>query len=142
MASGLPDLIVLAGKTSFSLYKLIKSYPKHTKAIRELTQVLEALHSVLDTLAETIKSATDVDLSALKFPLERCTEACTEFEKEIQKFSSRSSGDRTSFRDWAKLQYMGDDVNGFRQLLEGYKTTIGLALTLANLYYSTFQICV
>lgn len=33
-------------------------------------------------------------------------------------------GSRTSFRDWAKLRYMGDDIDGFRRLLAGYKLTI------------------
>ena len=142
VVSGLAGLIALAGQTSLSLYELIKSYRSHPITVRELMQVLEALRGVLDPLAETIKAAKDVDLSALKFPLERCAEACTEFEKEIRKCSSRSNGDRTSFRDWAKLRYMGGDINGFRQLIQGYKMTIGIALTHANLYYSLLHSCI
>ncbi|KAH8751160.1 hypothetical protein BGZ57DRAFT_775119, partial [Hyaloscypha finlandica] len=44
---------------------------------------------------------------------------------------------RTSFRDWAKLRYMGDNIDGFRQLLAGYKSTIIIALTDANLRKSS-----
>ncbi|XP_044717868.1 uncharacterized protein HRG_08510 [Hirsutella rhossiliensis] len=39
----------------------------------------------------------------------------------------------TTFRGWAKLKYMGDDIDGFRRLLSGYKSTITIALTDANL---------
>ena len=138
--SGLAGLTALAFDTSVSLYELVKSYQCHPKTVRELMKVLEALRGALNPLAETIKTATDVDLSALQFPLERCIEACTEFEKEIRKCSLRSGGDRTSFRDWAKLQYMGGNIDGFRQLLDGYKTTIGIALTHANLYIHYFTI--
>lgn len=139
VVSGLAGLTALAVETSASLNELVKSYQRHPKTVRELMQVLEALRGVLNPLAETLKTATEVDLSALRFPLERCIEACTEFEKEIRKCSLRSGGDRTSFRDWAKLRYMGGNIDGFRQLLDGYKMTIGIALTHANLYihYST-----
>jgi hypothetical protein len=74
-----------------------------------------------------------VDLSALELPLLRCGNACKEFEQEIIKCSSRSGGSRTSFRDWAKLRYMGDNIDGFRQLLAGYKSTINIALADTNL---------
>ena len=89
--------------------------------------------SVLSSLTETVDANTEVDLSALNLPLLRCGNACKEFEQEIMKCSSRSGGNRTSFRDWAKLKYMGDDIDGFRQLLAGYKSTIIIALTDANL---------
>ncbi|XP_044715337.1 uncharacterized protein HRG_10916 [Hirsutella rhossiliensis] len=46
---------------------------------------------------------------------------------------SQSGGTQTTFRGWAKLKYMGDDIDGFRRLLSGYKSTITIALTDANL---------
>jgi hypothetical protein len=42
--------------------------------------------------------------------------------------------DRTSFRDWARFKYSGcDSIDGFRQQLIGYKATINVALSFANL---------
>lgn len=40
---------------------------------------------------------------------------------------------RTNFRDWARLKYIGVDIDGFRRLLAGYKATINIALTDVNL---------
>lgn len=66
-------------------------------------QGLEELQGVLRPLTETVSADIGIDLSALEIPLQRCNNACKELEQEILKCSSRSGGDRTSFRDWAKL---------------------------------------
>jgi hypothetical protein len=134
LASGLLALATFAFQCSITLYKTVESFQFHPKRVRDLKDELEALSGVLRSLTETVVSATtDVDLSALDLPLLRCGNSCKEFEQEIMKCSSRSGGGRTSFRDWAKLRYMGDDIDGFRQLLAGYKSTIIIALTDANL---------
>ncbi len=101
--------------------------------MRDLKEELEALITVLGSLTETVGATTDLDFSALNLPLLRCGNACKEFEQEIVKCSSRSGGSRTNFREWTKLRYMGDDIDGFRQLVAGYKSTIIIALTDANL---------
>jgi len=133
LASGLLTLATFAFQSSITLYKTVQSFQFHPKCVRDLKEELEALSGVLSSLTETVSATTDVDLSALDFPLLRCGNACKEFEEEIIKFSSRSGGSRTSFRDWAKLRYMRDDIDGFRHLLAGYKSTIIIALTDANL---------
>lgn len=133
LASGLLALTTFACQSSITLYKTVQSFQFHPKRVRDLKEELEALSGVLGSLTETVSATTDVDLSALDLPLLRCGNACKEFEQEIMKCSSRSGGSRTSFRDWAKLRYMGDDIDGFRQLLAGYKSTINIALTDANL---------
>ena len=94
---------------------------------------LNALGSVLSSLNETLEAVTDVDFSALEIPLKRCGTTCQEFERELSKCSSRSGSGRSSFRDWAKLRYMGEDIDGFRRLLAGYKVTVSIALTDAHL---------
>lgn len=94
---------------------------------------LEALSGVLGPLSETVSATNDVNLSILDRPLLRCGNACKEFEQELLKCSSRSDGNRTSFRDWAKLRYIGEDIDGFRRLLAGYKLTICIALTHVHL---------
>jgi hypothetical protein len=133
VASGLLTLATFAFQSSVTLYKTVQSFQFHPKRVRDLEEELEALSGVLGSLTETVSATTDVDLSALDLPLQRCGNACKEFEQEIMKYSSRSGGSRASFRDWAKLRYMGDDIDGFRQLLAGYKSTINIALTDANL---------
>jgi hypothetical protein len=133
VASGLLALTTFAFKASVTLYQTLQSYQFHPKQLRDLNEELEALSGVLGSLTETVSATTDVDLSALDLPLRRCGNACKEFEQEIMKCSTRSGGNRTSFRDWAKLRYMGDNIDGFRQLLSGYKSTINIALMDANL---------
>lgn len=132
-APGLVGLGTAACGGVVSLCKLIQSFRHHPKQVRDLMQGLEELQGVLQPLAKTVNSDIGIDLSALEIPLRRCINACKEFEQEILKCSSRLSGDRTSFRDWAKLRYMGDDIDGFRRQLSGYQLTIGVALADANL---------
>jgi hypothetical protein len=133
VASGLLALTAFAFKSSVTLYQTLQSFQFHPKQLRDLNEELEALSGVLGSLTETVSATTDVDLSALELPLRRCGNACKEFEQEIMKCSTRSGGTRTSFRDWAKLRYMGDNIDGFRQLIAGYKSTINIALTDAHL---------
>jgi hypothetical protein len=133
LASGLLALATFAFQSSITLIKTIQSFQVHPKRVRDLKDELEALTAVLCPLAETVGASTEVDLSALSLPLLRCGHACEEFEKEIVKCSSRSGGNRASFRDWAKLTYMGDGIDEFRQLVAGYKSTMIIALTDANL---------
>ena len=133
LASGLLALAGFAFQATITLLKTVQSYQFHPKNVRDLKEELEALGGVLSSLTETVHTITDVDLSPLKYPLLRCGSACEDFGKEIMKCSSRSGDNRTSFRDWAKLRYMGDNIDGFRQLLAGYKSTIIVALTDANL---------
>jgi hypothetical protein len=133
LASGLLTLAAFAFESSITLVKTIQSFQHHPKRVRDLKEELEALIAVLGSLTETVGATTDADLSALDLPLLRCGNACQEFEQEILKCSSRSGGSRTSFRDWAKLRYMGDNIDGFKQLAAGYKSTIIIALTDANL---------
>lgn len=133
LAAGLLGLATFAFQSSITLYDTVKSFHCHPKRVRDLIEELEALSGVLGPLTETVSATADVDLSALDLPLLRCGNACKEFEQEIGKCLSRSGSGRTSFRDWAKLRYLGDDIDGFRRLLAGYKLTINIALTDANL---------
>jgi hypothetical protein len=133
LASGLLTLATFAFQSSIALINTVHSFQSHPKRVRDLIEELEALKGVLGPLTETVRDITDVDLSALDLPLLRCGNSCREFEQEIKKCSSRSGGSRTSFRDWTKLRYMGEDIDGFRRVLAGYKLTISIALTDANL---------
>ena len=133
VASGLVALGTFALDSSIKLYEIVNSFQSHQQRVRDLAEETTSLSTVLASLLETIQATSGVDFAALEVPLRRCGRACDEFRLEIQKFSSRSAGSRTSFRDWARLRYMGDDIDGFRRLLASYKMTITIALTNANL---------
>jgi hypothetical protein len=132
IASALLTLADFALRSSKSLYQTVKSFQNNQRTIRELKEELEALSDVLQSLHQTA-SNSNVDLSALRLPLLRCGKACSEFEAVISKCTAHSDGSRKSFRDWAKLKYMGDDIAGFKNMLAGYKSTISIALGDANL---------
>ncbi|KAL5001877.1 hypothetical protein BDV10DRAFT_158922 [Aspergillus recurvatus] len=136
-ASGLLTLSTFALDASIKLYNTVKSFHSHPKHVRDLLDELQALTEVLGPLTDTVNARTDVDLSALDFPLLRCGTACNDFEKEIRKCFSRSDNGKATLRGWARLRYMGDDINGFRELLSGYKLTISIALADAHLRKST-----
>lgn len=133
IASGLVALTIFAFKSSVALHDTINSYQSHQQRVRDLVEETGALSGVLSSLAETVRATGDLDLSALELPLRRCGKACQEFEQEIKKCAPRSDGSIAQFRGWARLRYMGDDIDGFRHLLAGYKMTITIALTDANL---------
>lgn len=133
VASGLLALGQFAFQSSVALYQTISSYKSHQQRVRELEEEASALSGVLGSLVETVEATTDIDLSSLEMPLRQCGKACQAFEQQIKKCSSRSTGTRASVRDWARLQYMGEDMDGFRRLLASYKMTIMVALTDANL---------
>jgi Fungal N-terminal domain of STAND proteins len=133
IASGLLALASFAFQSSISLYRVVESFKSNKKIIRELKDELEALDGVLHSLQQATANSV-IDLPALKLPLLRCGQACQEFETVIFKCTAHSDRPRTSFRDWAKLTYMGDDILGFKNMLAGYKATIGIALGDANLY--------
>jgi Fungal N-terminal domain of STAND proteins len=133
LASGVLTLALFAFQSSVSLRQVVDSFQSNKKIIRELKEELEALNGVLEFLQQAA-AANSEDLSGLNLPLFRCGKACKDFKEVIIKCTNHSGGSRTSFRDWAKLQYMGDDITGFKDMLAGYKSTINIALADANLY--------
>ena len=132
ISSGLVALTAFACNASKTLYQAIQSFKNNQRAIRELKEELEALDGVLQSLRQAADDG-DADLNGLELPVFRCGKACEEFEAMLVKCTAHSGGSRTSFRDWAKLSYMGEDIAGFRNMLAGYKSTISIALGGANL---------
>lgn len=128
LASGLLALVIFAHKSCLTLHTTLQSFKNHPKRVRDLLDELETLIGVLESLTDTVKSDAGGNLSVLDLPLQRCGNACNEFLQELQKCCSRSGGDKKSFRDWAKLKYMGDDINDFQDSLAAYKSTITIAL--------------
>ncbi|KFY66536.1 hypothetical protein V496_02005 [Pseudogymnoascus sp. VKM F-4515 (FW-2607)] len=110
VASGLLASATFAFQSCGTLYETIQTFQFHSKRVCELKEELQALRGVLGSLTETVGATTDVELSSLDLPLLRCGNSCNGFEEEIMECSSRSGDSQTTFRDWAKLRYMGDDI--------------------------------
>ena len=135
IASGLLTLAAFAFQSSISLYQAVESFQSNQRIIRGLKEELEALNVVLESLNQ-VAASNSADLTGLNLPLLSCGKACKDFEAVIVKCTMHSGGSRTSFRDWAKLKYMGGDIAGFKNMLAGYKSTISIALGDATLYIS------
>lgn len=131
-ASGILTLVGFALQSSSALYQTIQSFRSSKRNVRELKEELEALTGVLQSLDDVARSS-DADFTALKLPLRRCGSACSDFEALLAKCSQHSNVSRTSFRDWAKLSYMGGDIAAFKNTLAVYKSIIIIALGDANL---------
>ena len=125
-------LVGFALQSSTALYQTVRSFQTSRRSIRELKEELEALSGVLQSLHD-VSETTDADFTSLKLPLLQCSKACTEFEVLIVKCTQHSGGSRSSFRDWAMLKYMGDDITAFKNTLSVYKSTIIIALGDSNL---------
>jgi cell division protein FtsB len=141
IASGILALSIFAFNSSVSLYQSVKSFQSNKREIRELKEELESLRDVIDSLRQ-LASKDDDQFKILCLPLLRCGQACKDFEEVIANCTKHSSGSRTSFRDWTKLQYVGSDITGFKNLLTGYKATISIAIGDINLYVFTVHISV
>ncbi|KAB8277130.1 hypothetical protein BDV30DRAFT_234930 [Aspergillus minisclerotigenes] len=133
LASGLATLAIFALESTIKLYDTIKGFNSHLRRVRDFVETLEALNDVLGPLANIVSTNNDTNLTALEVPLLRCGEACEYFEKEIRRISSESREKHISYRDWARLRCMGNDMDGFQRLLLGYKLTIDIALIDVNL---------
>jgi len=131
-ASGLVALITFALQSSKLLYDTVVSFQRLPQFIQDLKNELEALDGVLQTLQRTVEGS-DVDLTALELPLRQCGKACKAFDALIAKCSRHTTDSNRSWRDWARLRYMGDDIIGFQKMLAGYKATITLALSSVNM---------
>jgi hypothetical protein len=132
ISSGVLALIASALQSNEVLYQTVASFQSNEKTVCELKEELEALNEVLQTLQETA-SNTDVDFKTLRIPLIRFGKACKDFEAVIVKSTAHSGGSQTSFRDWAKLRHIGDDIIDFRAMLATYKVGFTIAITDANM---------
>lgn len=140
LASGILALTTFTMQSTKILYEVIESYRNNSRTVRELKEELEALEAVLGSLM-TLPNDEQIGLSVLKLPLLRCGEACRDLADTIEKCTTRSGGDRASFRDWFKLTYRGRDIASFRNVIAAYKSTIAIALADANMYvYSCLEI--
>ncbi|KAH8621944.1 hypothetical protein IG631_23339 [Alternaria alternata] len=135
-ASAIITLVTFGIKSSSTLYQTFKDFNSHHRYVRELKAELDALSLVLASLHQAILD-DEGDFLLLKLPLFRCGSACVDFNMVVKNVAKQSHGSLENFRDWARLKYLGDDIEGFKALLAGYKSTITIALCDANLRKTT-----
>ena len=117
IASGVLALSIFAFNSSVSLYEFVQSFQDSGKKIRELRRELEALRNILNSLQQ-LATKDEVRFEALCLPLLRCGQACEEFEEVIANCTKHSTDSKASFRDWAKLRYLGGSIEEFKDLHE------------------------
>ncbi|OGM44111.1 hypothetical protein ABOM_007284 [Aspergillus bombycis] len=118
---------------SVALLNTVNRYKNPPKAVRELKEELEELNEVLEIFSDTINTNDTADFTDLIITLQRCGNACREFEESIIDYSNKVCDRKMSLQDWAKLRYIGEDIHGFRHMVAGYKSTIRIVVTHVNL---------
>ncbi len=116
LASGLVALTAFTFKACVSLRSTIQSFQSHPKRVRDLLEELETLAVVLAPLQESAGgSIADQDTSDLELLLRQCGKACEDFpRRRLINVCSGPVAAARSFRDWAKIQYMRDDIDAFQ----------------------------
>ncbi|EHA56213.1 hypothetical protein MGG_02064 [Pyricularia oryzae 70-15] len=135
-ASGVVALVTFALQSSVTLHRTIRSLRSQEKDARALKDELADLTSVLETLLETIEGHPNIDFGSLALPLQRCGKTCQEYGELIAKCTRHSTSSRASLRDWITQRYLQGDINDFRNMLSGYKSTINIALANANIRFA------
>lgn len=132
-SSGIVSLISLAVGSCTTLNRNLKSFQSKERPVRELLGEAQDLELVLRTLQDSIGNmATSMEF--LMQPVNRCSNACKDFNTLITESTERSTDKQVSSKEWLKLRYLGEDIVGFKNMLAGYKATIIIALAYENMY--------
>jgi hypothetical protein len=116
--------------SAMSLYETIASFKSKEPGPEQLSVELEPLNEALYRLKEE-NCMDEEDFNDLRLPLLRCGKACKQFEDVILGHSSRSGKPKICFQGWEGLQYMKNDIIGFKCMMGRYKNTIGIAVQLS-----------
>jgi len=133
VSSSVLTLVTFAFQASVTLYTTIRSFQSQDKKARALKDELGDLNGVLQSLLETVNNNQDINFEALKLPLYRCGKTCEEYGEVIARCTKHSTAERSSVRDWIAQTYLRGDINDFKEMLAGYKSTINIALVNANM---------
>lgn len=117
-------IITAAIQSTRSLSETVKRYKGRDTTLRRLQDELEGLTNILDTLREVVDLEVSM-MALLKGPVDRCSQACREFENSMKQFDGKS---KVGFRDWTKMEFMRGNINDFMDTLVGYKSTISIGL--------------
>ncbi|KAL7922509.1 hypothetical protein ACQKWADRAFT_292648 [Trichoderma austrokoningii] len=133
MSSGVLTLVASAIQAGKCLHETIRSFQNYERTIRDLRSEIEALIGVLETLQNLVTDEGPM-ISMLKLPVLCCHQTCLEFNAIVIKCTKHTpASSRTSFRDWAKIRYMGGDIRDFKDMISGYTATINIAVGSLNM---------
>jgi len=130
-------VVTAAIKSTKSLSATVGRYKDRDKILNRLQHALEDLINVLSSLEGVVASEAPI-LPILQGPVGRCSQVCREFEEAMKTFSGMS---KTGFRDWAKMEFMRDDINGFMDTLASYKSTILVGLGTITMSAHHITLC-
>ena len=133
IASGVVALVTFGLHTSKALCTAIESLKTHTKTVRDLKAEVLALSTALEELKDAVADDAE-EFDKLKLPLLSCAVLCQDFSDLVRTCTDHTTETRISFRDWTKLQFKGHDIESFRTVLAGYKSTIQITIGGINLF--------
>ena len=117
--------VVASIKSTKSLYAAVEHYNGRDQTLERLQGELENLINVLGSLREVVESGTPIPRLA-KAAIERCSQVCREFEDAMGMWYTKPVLGR---RDWAKMKFLGIDIDFFIDTLAGYRSTIIIGLS-------------
>ncbi|KAF7518827.1 hypothetical protein G7054_g13310 [Neopestalotiopsis clavispora] len=117
-------VVTAAIQSSKSLCATLQRYKERDKTLNRLHGELEDLINILDALQAAVGTEAQI-LKLLEGPIDRCNHVCRDFELAMEKFKNKST---LGLIDWARMEFMTSDINGFMDALAGYKATIGVGL--------------
>ncbi|KAL4885940.1 hypothetical protein BJY04DRAFT_119720 [Aspergillus karnatakaensis] len=124
------SLITLTGSAAQAgelLYQTIKRFPNSKRAARELQDEVQALLQELEGLKHLAVNY-ERELSVLKLPLLQCLVTCNGLSDRIDQCIKHSDGSTTRLGDWTRLQYLGEGLVNYKNVLANHKATISIAL--------------
>ncbi|KIW93764.1 uncharacterized protein Z519_05079 [Cladophialophora bantiana CBS 173.52] len=125
-------LITVCVQATASLYQTIDDSKSRKQDVQHLKIEIGDLNIVLKALQKNLEESTE-NFEVLRLILERCGQACKEFETKVLDLLKESGSSVKQIKAWTKLQFLGGDINNFRKLIGSYKATVTIALADYNL---------
>ncbi|KAB5555071.1 hypothetical protein GE09DRAFT_1222529 [Coniochaeta sp. 2T2.1] len=129
-------------KTLHELFTSIRDAPKTTQDINadlsEISAVLLSFNKELHRIKgqpqpQTLSPELEACLTEVQPAIQVSAAACDAFKTQMQAVTSRSTAQRTSFRDRLKLHFRDADIASFKYRLGSYKSTLNIALAFASM---------
>ncbi|KAI9674004.1 MAG: hypothetical protein M1822_009581 [Bathelium mastoideum] len=148
MAEGLGAAAAIVGIASAAVQSVqflsttvddIKDAPD---TIRNIKVDLQAIEPVLQSLeAACRRDDSPIDLSdEIKFAVENCSKACSNFRALLEHWMRHSSGDKTFWLDRWRVGLFGQErIKTFKGRLSDYKNTLSVTLSTATIITTTRQ---
>lgn len=130
ISASLLAVVTAAIQSSKSLCATVQRYKARDKTLNRLHGELEDLINILDALQAAAGTEAQI-LKLLEGPIDRCNHVCRDFELAMEKFKDKST---LGLIDWARMEFMTSDINGFMDALSGYKATIGVGLGTITMF--------